>query len=100
MEITTVFKPGDKVWCMKNNTPYQFEIFKMEIEITGQTVSGSNYLNGDVYTSVVYIEKESAATSMDKDKFYSRSECDCYASKRELLNSFLSKEDLEHGGKI
>lgn len=100
MEITTVFNPGDKVWCMKNNTPYQFQIYKAEIEVTGKTVNGSNYLSGEVYISVCYVERDPAATSLDKDKFYSRSESDCYASKRELLNSFLSKEDLEDGGKI
>lgn len=89
MEITTVFKPGDKVWCMKNNAPYQFLIYKVEIEVVGKTTPGTSYLSGEVYTSVCYIEKDPAATSLDKDKFYNRSGSDCYASKRELLNSFL-----------
>lgn len=91
MEITTKFNPGDKVWCMKNNAPYQFQIYKAEIEVTGKTVSGSNYLSGEVYTSVCYTEKDPATTSLDKDKFYSRNENECYASKRDLLNSFLGE---------
>lgn len=80
MEVTTVFNPGDKVWVMKNNKPYQFEVHRIEITITAPCTSRE-----------MYIDHISGATSLDKAREDSYVFYECFATKRELLNSFLKE---------
>ena len=82
MEVTTAFNPGDKVWVMKNNKPYQFEVYRIEITLTAPCTSRETY-----------IDRISGATSLDKTKEDSYLFYECFATKRELLDSFLKDNE-------
>lgn len=83
MKIETTFNPGDKAWVMKNDKPHQFKIATMEIVV---------HEGGDPRT--IYIDMERGLTMMDKDREYRYSSGKCFATKRDLLNSFLSEGEI------
>lgn len=98
MEIKTKFNVCDKVWIMRNNRPCEVEISNIKIEIIGDVPTGSICLNGKYYTRICYIEIKREAYGDPEERSYNEKEC--FSTKKELLNSFLSKEDLEDGCKI
>lgn len=75
MKIETKFGYYDKCYTMLDNKVYSFEIERIDITITPVHV-GAKYtgLNRDIF----YYDYQC------KNRF---SECDCYASKEELLAS-------------
>ena len=78
MEINTVFNPSDKVWVMKDNKPYQFSVYRIEIEVLAPCTLRETY-----------IDRIPGATSLDKTKEDRYPFYECFKTKRELLNSFL-----------
>lgn len=77
MKIITKFNVGDNVWCMYQDSPHQFSIYCIDITV-----------NGGTSIKVQYIEKKYLPDIVDCRLYY-RNEMDCYASKEELLRSFL-----------
>lgn len=41
MEIQTKYNIGDKVWIMRNDKPEQILISNIEVEIIGETITGT-----------------------------------------------------------
>lgn len=78
MTIETKFSPGDSVWVMKDNNPYQFKVSKMDIVIFHDSTIREMYID--------YIR---GITSLDKSKNDIYMADECFATKRDLLNSFL-----------
>lgn len=50
MEIQTKYNIGDKVWIMRNDKPEQILISNIEVEIIGETITGT----GDAVWQVLY----------------------------------------------
>ena len=81
MEITTSYNVMDKVWVMKNNKPYQFKVYRIELKVFNCGTIREMYID--------YISRESFADPIE-DEYMS---FECYATKKELLDSFL-KDDV------
>lgn len=81
MEITTKFNPGDTVWTMEENKPHQFKINRIEIEIRSKC------------KSIYYVDCTSPSTPSGEvgEEYYISSRC--FATKSELLRSFLSENE-------
>lgn len=82
MDITTKFNHGDRVWVMKDNRPYQFKIYRIEIEVLEWESIREKY-----------VDRIPGATNLDKDRDYFYWSHECFHSKRELLESFFTDED-------
>lgn len=80
MTIETKFNPGDSVWVMKDNKPYQFKVSKMEIVIFQDSTIREMYID--------YIR---GVTSLDSSKHITYMADECFATKRDLLNSYLEE---------
>ncbi len=98
MEIKTKFNVCDKVWIMRDNKPCKIEISNIEIEITGSVTTGSIYLNGKYYTKIRYVEIKRDAYRESEEHVYNENEC--FLTRKELLDSFLSEDDEEDGCKV
>lgn len=93
MEIQTKFSVGDKVWIMRDNKPENIRIDGIEIEVEGKIIPGSgSILSGELSTVIWYVEiqRKEYRCSGDKDPVYHHNEKGCFATKRDLLNSFLN----------
>lgn len=80
MTIETKFNPGDSVWVMKNNKPYQFKVSKMDIVVFQDSTIREMYID--------YIR---SVTSLDTSKNITYMADECFATKRDLLNSYLEE---------
>lgn len=80
MTIETKFNPGDSVWVMKNNKPYQFKVSKMDIVVFQDSTIREMYID--------YIR---GVTSLDTSKNITYMADECFATKRDLLNSYLEE---------
>jgi hypothetical protein len=96
MEIQTKYNIGDKVWIMRNDKPEQILISNIEVEIIGETITGTGgMLSGKCYTHIYYIEiqRKEYRNFGDKEPIYRHNERDCFPTKKDLLNSFLEDEE-------
>jgi hypothetical protein len=96
MDIQTKYNIGDKVWIMRNDKPEQILISNIEVEIIGETITGTGgMLSGKCYTHIYYIEiqRKEYRNFGDKEPIYRHNECDCFPTKKDLLNSFLEDEE-------
>lgn len=83
MQINTKFNSGDKVWVMKNNKPHEFEVNRVEITLFKPCSKRE-----------LYFEVIRGLSSMDKDREFEYPDYDCFASKKELLDSFMKNEEV------
>lgn len=96
MEIKTKFNVGDKVWIMRDNKPENIRIDGVEIELRGGIIPGTGgILSGELYTKILYVEiqRNDYRCAGDKDPIYYHSECNCFSTKKELLDSFLNEDE-------
>lgn len=74
MNITTKLNPGDEAWIMRDNYPTKVKIDSIDISI-----------DNECRPHIIYIEKRGWCRS---EKVF-HSERNVFATKEELLNSFL-----------
>lgn len=97
MDIHTKFNIGDMVWIMRDNKPDQIRITNIEIEVIGETISGSGgILSGNSSIRIWYVEIQYRQYSAcgDKDPVFRHRESNCFGTKKELLDSFLNEDEL------
>lgn len=97
MDIKTKYNIGDYVWIMRDNKPEKIRITNIEIEVIGKTISGSGgILSGESSICILYVEIQyrQYSTCGDKDPVFRHRECNCFGTKKELLDSFLNDDDL------
>lgn len=94
MEIITKYKVGDRVWIMRDNKPTEILISNIGVKVVGLVETGTNWLSGEVATSIIYteIQRKEYRSMGDKDPEYSYMESKCYPTKRALLDSFMEDE--------
>lgn len=96
MEIRTKYHVGDEVWIMRDNKPENIRIDGVEIEVRGGIIPGTGgILSGELYTKILYVEiqRNDYRCAGDKDPIYYHSECNCFSTKKELLDSFLNEDE-------
>lgn len=81
MKIEAKFKIGNTVWVMRNDKPYSFSVYRMEIEVA------------EIFTAISILDQRRVASGMDSEIIDRYDEKDCFATKKELLDSFLTEED-------